>query len=159
MNHPVTPADFICALHFPNNDQDKEGFRALRAALEDPATRPLIRAAQDVLTLLSQDGIFIDDLNPDRAHPEIWRKFAKGERGRAIASLGGIRDRSSIALSTGRMRQDTAFREAVHQYLREFDRVFCQFEQAATDEDIVKLSATRSARAFMLLGRVTGIFD
>ena len=159
LNHPVTPADFIRALHFPNNDQDKEGFRALRAALEDPATRPLIRAAQDVLTLLSQDGIFMDDLNPDRARPEIWRKFAKGERGRAIASLGGIRDRSSIALSTGRMRQDTAFREAVHQYLREFDRVFCQFEQAATDEDIVKLSATRSARAFMLLGRVTGIFD
>ena len=79
MNHPVTPADFICALHFPNNDQDKEGFRALRAALEDPATRPLIRAAQDVLTLLSQDGIFMDDLNPDRARPEIWRKFAKGE--------------------------------------------------------------------------------
>ena len=72
---------------------------------------------------------------------------------------GGIGDQSSIALSTGRMRQDTTFREAVHQYLREFDRVFCQFEQAATDEDIVKLSATRSARAFMLLGRVTGIFD
>lgn len=57
------------------------------------------------------------------------------------------------------MRQDTTFREAIHHYLREFDRVFCQFEQAATDEDIVKLSATRSARAFMLLGRVTGIFD
>ena len=90
LNHPVTPADFIRALHFPNNDQDKEGFRALRAALEDPATRPLIRAAQDVLTLLSQDGIFMDDLNPDRARPEIWRKFAKGERGRAIASLAAF---------------------------------------------------------------------
>ncbi len=159
LHHPVTPADFVRALNFPENEQDKEGFRALRAALEDPATRGLIRAAQDVLTLLSQDGIYMDDLKPDRARPEIWRKFAQGERGRAIAALGGVRDRSSLALSSGRMRQDTAFREAVHHYLREFDRVFCVFENTASDDDIVKLSATRSARAFMLLGRVTGIFD
>lgn len=159
LHQPVTPADFVRALNFPENEQDKDGFRALRAALEDPATRGLIRAAQDVLTLLSQDGIYMDDLMPDRARPEIWRKFAQGERGRTIASLGGVRDRSSLALSSGRLRQDTAFREAVHHYLREFDRVFCQFEKTASDDDIIKLSATRSARAFMLLGRVTGIFD
>ncbi len=34
----------------------------------------------------------MDDLRPDRAKPEVWRKFAKGERGRTIAGLGGVRD-------------------------------------------------------------------
>ncbi len=101
----------------------------------------------------------MDDLNPDRARPEFWRKFAKGERGRAIAPLGGIRDRSSLALTAGRMRHDPIFRDAVHHFLRRFDQVFSGFEETATDEDIARLANTRTARAFMLLGRVTGTFD
>ena len=46
--------DFIRALQFPETPEDKEGFRALRLALEDRTSSKLIRAAQDVLTLLSQ---------------------------------------------------------------------------------------------------------
>ena len=75
----------------------------------------LIRASQDVLTLLSQDGIYMDDLRPDRARPEVWRRFAQGERGRAIAALGGIHDRSSLVLAAGRMKKDPVFRDAAHQ--------------------------------------------
>ncbi len=155
---PVNIPDFIRALNFPENAKDKEGFRALRRALQDRRTAQLVQASQDVLTMLSQDGIYMDDLRPDRARPEIWRKFAKGERGRAIAGLGGIRDRSCLALTSGRMRQDPVFRDAVHHFLRRFDRIFAEFEAAASDADIVALSDTRTARAFMLLGRVTGTF-
>lgn len=119
----------------------------------------IIRAAQDVLTLLSQDGIYMDDLTPERARPELWRRFAQGERGRPLAALGGIRDRSSLALSAARMRQDTIFRDAAHHFLRQFDRTLAEIEQAATDAEIAALSETRTARAFMLLGRVSGVFD
>ena len=101
----------------------------------------------------------MDDLEPDHARPEIWRKFAGGERGKPVAALGGIRDRSSLALASGRMRQDTIFRDSVHHFLRTFDQIFSQFEKSATDQNIVELAGTRSARAFMLLGRVTGTFD
>ena len=52
-----------------------------------------------MLTLLSQDGIYMDDLRPDRARPEAWRQFAEGARGREVAALGGVRDRSSLALT------------------------------------------------------------
>lgn len=119
----------------------------------------IIRAAQDVLTLLSQDGIYMDDLTPERARPELWRRFAQGERGRPLAALGGIRDRSSLALSAARMRQDTIFRDAAHHFLRQFDRTLAEIEQTATDAEIAALSETRTARAFMLLGRVSGVFD
>jgi hypothetical protein len=75
---PISVADFIKAMNFPENEHDKEGFRTLRRALEDPGTERLIRASQDVLTLMSQDGIYMDDLRPDRSRPEVWRRFAQG---------------------------------------------------------------------------------
>ncbi|GAA5074191.1 hypothetical protein N0B44_27530 [Roseibacterium beibuensis] len=156
---PISVADFIKALNFPENEHDKEGFRTLRRALEDRGTERLIRASQDVLTLLSQDGIYMDDLRPDRSRPEFWRRFAQGERGRAIAALGGIHDRSSLVLAAGRMKKDPVFRDAAHHFLRHFDRTFMEFEKNASDEEIARLADTRTARAFMLLGRVTGTFD
>lgn len=156
---PISVGDFIRALNFPDSPNDKDGFRALRRALEDRSTAKLVRAAQDALTLLSQDGIYMDDLRPDRARPEIWRRFAQGERGKQIAGLGGVRDRSSLALTSGRMRQDTIFRDTAHHFLRQFDKTFQDFEKNASDQDIAAMAETRTARAFMLLGRVTGIFD
>ncbi|WP_293449090.1 hypothetical protein [Planktotalea sp.] len=156
---PLEREDFIRALNFPEDADDKTGFDALRLALKDRKAAQLIQAAQDVLTLLSQDGIYMDDLRPDAARPEIWRSFAAGERGRAIAALGGIRDRSSLALSAARMKQDTIFRDAAHHFLRRFDKSFSEFEEIASDAEIATLSGTRTARAFMLLGRISGTFD
>jgi hypothetical protein len=156
---PISVSDFIKAMNFPDNATDKDGFRALRRALDDRAMAKLIHASQDTLTLLSQDGIYMDDLKPDRSRPEIWRRFAQGERGRTIAALGGVRDRSSLALTAGRMRKDAIFRDAAHHFLRQFDKTFAEFEKNATDSEIADLAETRTARAFMLLGRVTGIFD
>ena len=151
--------DFIRALNFPDTAEDEEGFAALRRALRDRKTAQIIQASQDVLTLLSQDGIYMDDLRPDMARPEIWRQFAQGARGRSIAALGGVRDRTSLALTAGRMKQDPIFRDAAHHFLRLFDRMFATFEPNASDAEISALSDTRTARAFMLLGRVAGTFD
>ena len=159
LRSPLSVADFIRALQFPENPDDRDGFRALRLALEDRDVAKLIRAAQDVLTLMSQEGIYMDDLRPDRARPELWRRFAAGERGRGIAAIGGVRDRSSLALTAGRMREDPVFRDAGHHFLRTFDRMFQQFEKNATDAEISDLADTRTARAFMLFGRVMGVFD
>ena len=159
LSPPLERADFIRALNFPETAEDKEGFAALRRALKDRQAAQLIQAAQDVLTLMSQDGIYMDDLRPDLARPDIWRRFAAGERGRVVAQLGGIHDRSSLALTAGRMKQDPIFRDTAHHFLRRFDKTFVEFEETASDADIAALSETRTARAFMLLGRVMGIFD
>lgn len=156
---PISRRDLVRALNFPDTENDEVGFAALRRALKDRTSKQLIQASQDVLTLLSQDGIYMDDLHPDRARPEFWRRFAKGERGKAVAALGGVRDRSSLALTAGRMREDAIFRDAAHHFLRKFDQMLVVFEVEATDEDIAALAETRTSRAFMLLGRVTGAFD
>lgn len=156
---PVSPEDLIRAINFPENAEDEAGFAALRRALTDRKIATLIQAAQDVLTLLSQDGIYMDDLRPDQARPEIWRRFAAGARGREVAALGGIRDRSSLALAAGRMRQDPIFRDAGHHFLRRFDEMLTAVEPQLDDEQLALLGTTRTARAFMLLGRVTHTFD
>ena len=156
---PITVEEFIRAMNFPNDQSDKTGFRALRRALDDPHSGKLVRASQDILTLLSQDGIYMDDLVPDRAHPALWRRFAEGERGGELAALGGIRDRIPLGLATKRMREDVVFRDAAHHFLRYFDRTFAAFATDATDQEISDLAETRTARAFMLLGRVAGTFD
>jgi hypothetical protein len=57
------------------------------------------------------------------------------------------------------MREDTVFRDAAHHFLRQFDRTFQAFERQASDQDVADLAETRTARAFMLFGRVTGTFD
>ncbi|MCA0870948.1 hypothetical protein LCL97_08935 [Seohaeicola saemankumensis] len=159
LSPPLPTDDFIRALNFPETAEDEEGFAALRRALRDRKAAQLIQAAQDVLTLLSQDGIYMDDLRPDMARPEIWRQFAQGTRGRAIAALGGIRDRTSLALTAARMKQDPIFRDAAHHFLRRFDQMIAEFEPEASDAEISNLSDTRTARAFMLIGRVAGTFD
>lgn len=156
---PPPVSDFIRALNFPETADDTEGFAALRRAMKDRKSAQLIQASQDVLTLLSQEGIYMDDLRPDMARPDVWRQFAQGVRGRAVAPLGGVRDRSSLALAAARMKQDPIFRDAAHHFLRRFDHMFSEFEAEASDAEISALGDTRTARAFMLLGRVAGTFD
>lgn len=154
----VGAEDFLVALNFPVTMDDRDGFRALRLALEDRRFAPLLRAAQDVLTLLSEDGIYMDDLTPDRARPEVWRRFAAGVRSGAVADLGGVRDPAIIDRTVARLRSDPVFRDAVHHFLRRFDRMLEAYAPAASDADLVRLAESRTARAFMLLGRATGIF-
>ncbi len=49
---------------------------ALTAGAGGPASSKLIRAEQDVLTLLSQDGIYMDDLQPDMSTPNCGGAFS-----------------------------------------------------------------------------------
>ncbi len=156
---PIDLPDFIRAIQFPEDSEDAEGFAALRRVLADRTTAKLIRASQDVLTLLAQEGIYMDNLTPDRARPDLWRRFAAGERGRPVAALGGIRDRSCLALTGMKMREDPVFRDAAHHFLRSFDRALAAVEPRASDAEMGALADTRTARAFMLIGRVAGTFD
>ena len=156
---PLARPDLIKALNFPDDEHDKAGFAALRRALRDRTARRLVQASQDLLTLMSQDGIYTDDLRPDPVPADLWRRFAKGERGKEMDRLGAIRDRDALAVTAARMREDTIFRDTVHHFLRRFDEMLVTFEDQATDTDLLALSETRTARAFMLLARTSGTFD
>ncbi len=150
--------EMIHALNFPTDEKDKDGFRALRIAMRHRNTSQCIRAAEDIMNLMAQDGIYTDDLTPEIAPAALWRKFSEGARGEEVAAIGGIHDVTSIALIRGRMRSDQIFRDAALHFQRRFDIVLGEFCKQGTDAHIEALANTRTARTFMLLGRVSGMF-
>ena len=158
-DEPITIRELIKALNFPDNAKDTEGFRVLQRAFNDHNTSKLLHSAQDVLTMLSEDGIYMDDMRIDKPAPSAWRSFAKGARGKEIAGLGMVRDRTALALATTRLKNDSKFRETVHGFLTQFDTILTEFERAAEDSELTQMGKTRSAVAFMLLGRISGAFD
>ncbi|MFV0293204.1 MAG: hypothetical protein ACK5II_08310 [Paracoccus sp. (in: a-proteobacteria)] len=153
-----TPDTIIRALNFPDGPDDQQAVQALREALLDPDHARLIRSAQDVVTLLAKRGIFTDELTPDPATPAAWRRFAEGQRGQAVTEVGTIRNPESVEMASAAMVGDDVFRDAVHHFLRLFDRSTTVLMPKLDDEQIIWLADTRSARAFMLLARAAGLF-
>ncbi len=150
--------ELLHALNFPTDEKDKDGFRALRIAMGHPATSQCLRAAEDIMNLLSQDGIYTDDLSPEIAPAALWRSFAKGARGEEVAAVGGIHDAAAIAKVRSRMRSDPIFRDAALHFQRQFDITLREFCANGSESQIEKLANTRTGRTFMLLGRVSGMF-
>lgn len=159
---PTEPRDWdvlLTALNFPNDERDQAGFRALRRAGRDHQIAELLRASEDVLNLLSQDGIYVDDLDPLKTEAALWRRFSDGERGAELAGLAGIDDTSAITLTKGRMRSDPVMRDAALHFMRRFDTVLKLVAAEDVDAMLDRLADSRTGRCFMLLGSVTGSFE
>lgn len=150
--------EFIKALNFPDNANDTEGFRVLRDAFNDPKLAKVLQSSQDILTMLSQDGIYMDDLRIETPAASAWRSFIEGKRGIDVSALGMVRDRTALSLSKTRLKNDIAFKETAHHFLTQFIDILENFGKNANDAELAELGKTRSAVAFMLLGRVSDIF-
>lgn len=155
----IDPRDLILGLDFPSGPDDRDAIAALHAALADAELARLIRSAQDVITLLAGQGVYMDSLTPDLPRPELWRRFAAGMRGGTIVGLAGLRDAETEAALSDMLRNDDILRDAVHHFLRQYDRMLGREVSRLDDAQLVALSDTRSGRAFMLLGRVSGSFS
>lgn len=148
----------IRALNFPDGPDDREAIAALRDTLRDPDHARLIRSAQDVITLLADRGIYTDELEAGPADVGAWRRFAEGQRGSAVSGVGAVRNPELLEAATIEMRSDEVFRDAVHHFLRLFDRSVTTLMPDLGDDEIKWMAQTRSALAFMLLARAAGLF-
>ena len=86
--------DLVRALDFPRDAEDREGFRALKAALRHHSLAQTLQAAEDVLNLLSQEGVFVDELPVAPFDAGAWRRFMAGRRGPEVTGLGGDQRRA-----------------------------------------------------------------
>ena len=148
----------IHALNFPDGADDAAGISALRTALKDQNNSRVIRAAQDVVTLLAGQDIYMDVLTPQPISVQAWYDFAQGDRGEAVAAVGGIHDEAVLEVTNHLLRNDEVFRDTAHHFMRQFDVMLGRIVPQLDEEQIVTLANTRSARAFMVLGRIAGIF-
>jgi len=149
--------DLIRALHFPETEDDREGLRAMARALKDPRAGQVVQAAQDMLTLLSQHGLYVDDFTPDDPGPAAWRAAAAGDTAGA-AALGRLGDAAPVDACRDKLRADAVYRDTAHHFLRRFDQLLADRAHQMTDEALEALAATRSARAFRLIGTAADIF-
>jgi hypothetical protein len=152
-------ADLVRALDFPRDAEDGEGFRALKAALRHPALAQMLQAAEDVLNLLSQEGVYVDELAMDPVDPVAWRRFIAGIRGSEVAGVGGIRDPHALDVARRLTASDSIFRDSALFFRRRFDGVLAEFAAGAKDAELIELVGTRSGRAFMLLVRLNRSLD
>lgn len=157
-NEDLSLPDLIRALHFPETPDDMAGFRALQRALRHHKAGQVVQAAQDMLTLLSQDGLYMDDIDPDSLDPAIWRRIAAGER-QAAPPPAAAADEAAIRTCAERMRGNTVYRDTAQHFLRRFDQMLADMVPEISDEAIEAMAATRSARAFLLVGRAAGVFE
>lgn len=147
----------IRALNFPDGPDDQGAIDALREALRHPEQARLIRAAQDVITLLADQGLYMDDLAPALAPATAVRGFAAGERGAAVAGLGHYDSPELIALLAEFLRRDEVLRDTVQHFLRRFDRMLTEKAPGLDDHQLLVLMDTRTGRGFLLFARVTGM--
>ena len=166
LDEPAAPKDapeldiatLIKALDFPRNEKDNAGFRALRIAKQNADVEELLRASEDILNLLSQEGVYMDDLRPGVSPAREWRLFAEGTRGADVANVGAIDAPEALERIIERKRTDQIFRDTSLFFLRRFDIMLRQFVESANDAEIQLLADTRTGRAFMMLARAAGMF-
>ena len=152
-------ATVVRALDFPRDADDREGFRALKVALRHQGLAQVLQSAEDVLNLLSQEGVFVDDLAMEPVDVAAWRRFVTGVRGPEVAAVGGIADARALDAARALMHTNSIFRDSALFFQRRFDRVLAEYGREASDAQIEELAATRSGRAFMLLVRLSGSLD
>lgn len=152
-------ADLVRALDFPRDANDQEGFQALRRALRHHGLAQMLQAAEDVLNLLSQEKVFVDELDMAPVDADAWRGFMAGVRGPEVAGVAGIRDEAALSVAQRLLQTDSIFRDSALFFQRRFDRVLAEFGKAASDVEIAEIAGTRSGRAFMMLVQLSGSLD
>ncbi len=150
--------ELVRALDFPKDDQDFEGFRALQSVLKYPPLAQLLQSAEDVLTLLSQEGVYMDEIAVDEVDPDHWRRFFCGARGSSVEGANRVRDPHAIEQAGTLLRTDPIFRDAAMFFQQRFNQALSGIVPDAGDREILDISNTRSGRAFMLLSGVGGAF-
>jgi hypothetical protein len=148
--------ELLRAFDFPRDAEDREGFAALRRALRRHDLAQMLQAAEDVLNLMSREGLYMDDLVHDPAPADAWRAFLAGARGPEVEAVGGIRDDAALGIVRGLMKSDPVFRDTALFFQRRFDRVLGGLAEEADNGTLAALADTRSGRAFMLCARASG---
>ena len=149
--------ELIAAINFPDGPGDDEAISALRKALADPELARLIRAAQDVVTLLSKRGVYMEELYTRDPDAPAWRQFAQGARGPSLASLALDVDAQFLDTASDMLRFDEVFRDVAQHFLRRFDKLISRAAPELDDRLLLAMTYTRSGRAFTLLAQATGM--
>ena len=153
----LTRDELVAALNFPQDERDKAGFAILKKARNSREVAQILQAAEDILTLLAQRGVYMDDFTYSSVPVKQWRSFARGTRGKDVAQMAAILDEEAENKTRETVRTDPVFRDTSLHFQRRFDVTLAEFCEGATDAELAAFANTRTARAFVLLSKVSGV--
>lgn len=150
----------VRALDFPKDERDREGFAAIRQVVADRTFAELLQASEDTLSLLAEEGLYMEDLIVEHGSVADWIRYADGTRGGEVSSIAGILDEPTLDSVRARLKKDAVFRDAALHFMRRYDRVLRRMtEELGPDPLIIETADSRTGRAYMIVARVTGAFD
>ncbi len=153
-------ANVAVALDFPKNADDARGFAALRAAVRHRIVSEVLQGAEDILTILSQESLYMEDLTAAPPPLGVWRAYLEGARGREVAAICGVDDEEAEAKVRKRMQSDPIFRDTAMHLIRRYDSMLRRaFAECRSEAELRAVIDNRTGRAFMLIAKVVGSFD
>jgi hypothetical protein len=150
----------VRAANFPDSEDDQATLDALYAVLGDGDAASLLQAAEDTLSSLADIGLYMEDLKPDHAPVDVWRKFIVHHDRRIGEELSGVQNHDAIADVSGALGNDPKFSKISGQFLERYEiLVERMFHEAPDPALAVELADTRSGRAYLLIGQAAGRFN
>jgi len=140
------------ALDFPKDANDARGFAALRTAVRHRVVADVLQGAEDILTILGQDGLYMEDMTAAQPPLDTWRAYLEGARGREVAAICGVEDEEAETRIRARMQSDPIFRDTAMHLIRRFDAMLRRaFAECRSDASLRSVIDNRTGRAFMLI--------
>ena len=110
------------------------------------------------MTLLSQNGVYLDDHDFSPLDSKIWINFIRDENNSKNKSLICSGHEKLIEILEKTEIEDIIFKDAMLTFLRRFDQFLRHRSKNASDENLFHLSFTRSGKAFILIGKLYKVF-
>lgn len=155
----LTLVDFIQAADFPKSEHNQANFALLNVARQDPKTAKIMRATEDALTLLAQNGVYTESIKYKKPNAQPWRNLIKGERKTFIKNLAVVFDKKDLEKTVSQLKSNPIFQDTAYHFLRVFDKIFLEFEKEASDAEIIDFGNTHTSKTFVFLGQACGKFD
>ena len=106
----------------------------------------MLQAAEDVLNLLSQEGVYVDELAMEPVDPVAWRRFMAGRPRAGGRRRRRHRDPGPSSRARPDAASDSIFRDSALFFQRRFDGVLAEFA-ADAERRRARSSSSAPARA------------
>ncbi len=148
------------AMEFPDSETDRATIEALYKVLPDPMAARLMQSAEDVLSVLAGQGLYMDELKASATTEEDWTLYLDGARGSTADAIGAVTDEKALEQTRARLKRDGVFNDAALHFLLRYDAI-AKRARAETGGDAYgpRMAGTRTGKAYALLTRALGRFD
>ncbi len=150
----------VVAMEFPNSETDRTAIEALYKVLPDPMAARLMQSAEDAMTILAAEGLYMDEMRASSTDENDWTRYLDGARGVAASAIGAIADEEVVEKTRARLSRDRVFNDTALHFLLRYDALVKRARQeTGGDAYAPRMAATRTGKAYALLTRALGRFD